>query len=115
FFHGLLRGLGQVSGGEDDFLPKYEALKEEALALLRAGAVTMKDVADLAARQPLAFGWDFLFVDEAQDWPENERDLLRFLYPSDRFVIADGVDQLVRGVECNWQTELAPEQTKTIF
>ncbi len=57
--------------------------------------------------QTEAFGWDFVFVDEGQDWPEDERDLLRRFYPSSQFVIADGVDQFVRGQKaCDWQSGL---------
>jgi hypothetical protein len=38
-------------------------------------------------------------IDESQDWPENEKKILYKLYGTNKFVIADGVDQLVRGVK----------------
>jgi hypothetical protein len=45
-----------------------------------------------------------VFIDEAQDWPEDERDLLRSIYPANRFVIADGMDQYVRSERpCDWK------------
>ncbi len=37
FFHAVLRGLGHISGMEDDFLLRYEAVKNEALAMLMQG------------------------------------------------------------------------------
>ena len=39
---------------------------------------------------------DHIFVDEGQDWPEEERLILFALFKSNNFVVADGVDQLVR-------------------
>jgi hypothetical protein len=115
FFHALLCGLGSVSGGEEDFLARYEDVKNEALAMLRTGALTAQDVERLVAKQPQAFGWDHVFIDEGQDWPENERDLLRCLFSSGKFVIADGMDQLVRGTECDWQAGLPPAASQRVF
>jgi len=115
FFFAVLKGVGLVSGSEDDFLERYEALKGEALALFRSGALTADDVAKLRVAKRQAFDWDYIFIDEGQDWPENERDLLRFFWPSERFVIADGVDQLVRGVECDWQAGLPSGKSRTVF
>lgn len=40
--------------------------------------------------------FDFVFIDEAQDWPEKERDILFKLFGANRTIVADGVDQLVR-------------------
>src|SRR5262249_42158597 len=102
FFFALMKALGVVSEGEVDFLGRYEERKAEALALLRSGTLTEHDLAGLRTAHPQRFGWDYVFIDEGQDWPEDERDLLRFIYPPERFAIADGVDQLVRGGQCDW-------------
>jgi hypothetical protein len=115
FFHAVLRALGLISGNEEDFLLRYEAVKDEALAMLNTGAVTPQDVAKLIAEQPLAFGWDHVFIDEGQDWPGNERDLLRHFFPRRPFVVADGIDQLVRGTECDWQAGLPAGASQTVF
>jgi hypothetical protein len=98
FFASAFRGLGLLTA-DKDYLEDYDALKAEALAL-----VTKDDIAALVQEHTEAFGWDFVFVDEGQDWPTDERDLLRRFYPSSQFVIADGVDQFVRGqAACDWQ------------
>jgi AAA domain len=115
FFFALLQGIGVVTESEDDFFACYEERKSEALEFLRKGAVTAGDVARLRTAHPHSFGWDYVFIDEGQDWPESERDLLRFFYSPERFVIADGMDQLVRGTECDWNVGLAPRVSKTIF
>lgn len=40
--------------------------------------------------------YDFVLIDEAQDWPETERDIVFKLFGPRRCIVADGVDQLVR-------------------
>jgi hypothetical protein len=49
-------------------------------------------------------------VDEAQDWPPFEIDLLRRLYGTRSLVIADGMDQLVRGQRANWFVGLSKSE-----
>ena len=62
-----------------------------------------------------AFGWDYLLLDEAQDWPEDERDLLWALYPPRQFVIADGMDQLVRSEQpCDWRAGLGRADVRVV-
>jgi hypothetical protein len=115
FIYALLKGLGYLSGPEEDFLNRYEEIKDEVLGMLHSGAITQADVDHLMAQQSLDFRWDSIFIDEAQDWPENERDLLRHLYPPGRFVLADGIDQLVRGRECDWQGSLPAGRSRTFY
>lgn len=50
-------------------------------------------------KQPL--DWDFVLVDEAQDWTTNEIDVLMSLFSLEQIVIADGVDQFVRSTKKN--------------
>lgn len=40
--------------------------------------------------------YDYVFVDEAQDWTSEERDLLLRLFPQNKVIVADGIDQFVR-------------------
>ena len=47
--------------------------------------------------------WDYLFIDEAQDWSNAERDIVLRLFDKGRIVIADGVNQFVRRQSvCDW-------------
>jgi hypothetical protein len=109
FFASAFRGLGLLTA-DTDYLEDYAALKAEALAL-----VTNDDIAALVQEHTEAFGWDFVFIDEAQDWPVDERDLLRRFYPSSQFVIADGVDQFVRGqASCDWQAGLPRSAVRVV-
>ena len=40
--------------------------------------------------------WDYVLVDEAQDWLELEKEILYAIYGPERIVVADGVDQFMR-------------------
>ena len=40
--------------------------------------------------------WDYILVDEAQDWQELEKKILFAIYGPERIVVADGVDQFMR-------------------
>lgn len=112
FLYSALRGLG-FDYKEVPFLQNYEEYKERALSYIREGAVTASDIERLVAG--VTFRWDYVFVDEAQDWPENERELLRRFYPNTKFVVADGVDQFVRHeTACDWRAGLTPQEVHTI-
>jgi hypothetical protein len=66
------------------------------------------DAARLKAKYPARFAWDYILVDESQDWHDAERDFLRALFGHKRVVLADGRDQLVRRrVACNWIAGIA--------
>jgi hypothetical protein len=96
-------------------LRAFERLKDEALSFLDGGAITAEDVE--AARSAAAEGlaWDYVFVDEGQDWPRNERDLLLRLYHPARVAVADGVDQLVRGATpTDWRGGVGREQAEMV-
>jgi hypothetical protein len=109
-FHGL-----ELIGPEDDLLARYDEMKRGALEYIRAGGITREDITRLLQERSGAFGWDYVFIDEAQDWPDDERDLLRALYPSDHFAIADGVDQFVRSeAPCDWKHDLARSEARVI-
>ncbi len=113
FLHSALRNLG-FDEQETSFLQSYETQKERALSYIRQGAITPSDLEALVTGRD-DFNWDYVFVDEAQDWPENERELLRHFYPTKRLVIADGVDQLIRSqTPCDWRAGLAAQEIFTV-
>jgi hypothetical protein len=68
-----------------------------------------------AINNPEIFAWDFVLVDEGQDWPEEERDLLFALFGPDRLIVADGVDQFVRKQKrCDWTKGVPARQIVTL-
>lgn len=40
--------------------------------------------------------WDYILIDEAQDWLEEEKEIIYKIYGPERIVVADGVDQFMR-------------------
>jgi len=92
----------------------YVCQKERLLELVRSASPDEIRADPVAARNPEAFLWDFVCIDEGQDWPSVERDLLVALFGADRLVVADGVDQLVRGTKrCDWPS-VAPRRRQIV-
>jgi hypothetical protein len=99
----------------DGDFTSFPAHVRQMLDLLLAGTLTAADLdaARADGRRGLAF--DYVMVDEGQDWPTDERDLLHRLYPASRFVVADGNDQLVRGADrCDWAVAGCPTRRVTL-
>jgi hypothetical protein len=107
YFYRVLRSLGVLPPGAEDYLERYAWYKRQALDLFEGGALGASDVARLREEDEEAFRWDYVFIDEGQDWPEDERDLLLLLFPDRPFALADGRDQLIRqGKPCEWGQKL---------
>lgn len=103
FFYRLFKALGVMDEADEDFLKDFENNKTIALDYVRNQLLTRADLAKAAAKAPELLLWDLVFIDEAQDWPTDERDILHALYSAIKFVIADGRDQLVRAdANCDW-------------
>lgn len=48
--------------------------------------------------------WDYIFIDEAQDWMSVEKDILFKIYGPERIIVADGIDQFMRsGNKLYWE------------
>jgi AAA domain len=115
FFYHIMKTLGVFSKGEDEFLQKYSEFKKETLDLLFSGAIMYEDIQNLIQSDTNKFAWDFVFVDEGQDWPNDEREILFKLFGYNFFTIADGIDQLVREQTlANWRGNLRKEQYKIV-
>jgi hypothetical protein len=83
FLYHTLKDLG-LPVAPNLFLQRFDELKKEAMNL---GAIEPDDIEQ----------WDYVLVDEAQDWPADERDLIFKIFGPQRVIIADGIDQMVRG------------------
>ncbi|MDQ2808442.1 MAG: DEAD/DEAH box helicase family protein [Chloroflexota bacterium] len=113
FLYGVIRALDLFAAGYTDFIANYESLKDEALAYLGSGTISLADLAAKATAGDEPFAWDYVFVDEGQDWPANERDLLLRLYPPAQVAVAYGREQLVRGrTATSWREGAAHGQSE---
>lgn len=109
FIGRLMHGLGIIDN-YDRFLESYEECKEVLLKYMRSKALSQSDIEDLVARNPADFLWDIVFVDEGQDWPANEIEILRTVYTPQRIAVADGVDQFVRSSVADWSAGISRDQ-----
>jgi superfamily I DNA and RNA helicase len=103
FIGRVLNHFKLIAPGED-FLASYEANCATLADLLGSGDISAEDVAAMKRNDAPEFAFDHVFIDEGQDWPESEIAILRALYPPERLVIADGVDQFVRDSVADWQS-----------
>lgn len=89
-----------------NFFEKYTEYKLLALEMIRKQAFTPEDVVAIKKNASRSLAWDHIFIDESQDWPEDERDLLYYLYGYKNVIAADGVDQLVRSTKLiDWRED----------
>jgi hypothetical protein len=105
----LMLGIGVIDN-YDGFLDAYDKKKALLLEYLRSGTVSQSDIEQLIEREPGDFLWDVVFVDEGQDWPEDEIEILRRVYTPQRIAVADGVDQFVRDSVADWATGMHRRQ-----
>ncbi|NWF48133.1 AAA family ATPase [Hydrogenophaga sp. D2P1] len=93
FVYKILDIAGMAPGKDNQFLHNYADLKASLLSAI--GAM------DKSELEP----WDYIFIDEGQDWPEDERDIVFNLYGIPNVVVAEGRSQLVRSRSlCDWTT-----------
>lgn len=115
FMYEWLSSLNIISRKCPDFLERYEDYKNEALELLHSGALSADDIKITRTQHSRDLEWDLLLIDESQDWPCSERDLIYLLYNPDSVVIADGIDQFVRGVDrIDWREGIPKSQSQVI-
>lgn len=105
YFVHLLEAFGYTVHSPDFYdAVGYQTRKDELVELL--SAVPPEEAAkETAFRDNEELSrWDYVMIDEGQDWPDNERDLLYTLFSANRLIVADGVDQLIRENQCDWRS-----------
>lgn len=112
FIGRLMLELGIIKS-YDGFLDKYDEGKQTLLAFLRTNTVSKADLDQLFEKHPEDFLWDAVFVDEGQDWPVDEIEILRSVYGAERLAVADGVDQFVRHSVADWSVGIPRERLQT--
>jgi len=107
----LLRKFGVVSD-EKSFVEQYDDVCKQLAELFRG--LPSDEVRELLSDDPEHFRFDYILIDEGQDWMLAEIAILRQCYPAERFVIADGVDQFVRGARVEWTAGISPSGQNVI-
>lgn len=115
FMYQWLSSLELVQPQQNNFLLEYEGHKSALLEMLRGGAISPQDLEKVRASNSRELAWDLILIDESQDWPTNERDLIYMLYGHEKVIIADGVDQFVRGVErIDWREGVSRAESQVV-
>ncbi len=103
YFFGLVNGClydGKLSG--DEFINKYQELIQETIEFLHSDA-DAKDIIRTICEDNPRLNWDYILIDEAQDWSEQEKELILLLYDLNSVMVADGGRQYVRAIkQCDW-------------
>ena len=110
----LLKRLGFPIVG-DDFNLAYAAAKNAAIEYLEQGVLTAHDIEILRSDFPNDYGFDLVLIDEGQDWPDDEIQLLTAMFSRSVMSIADGVDQFVRYGRPDWRSGLARRDYEIAF
>jgi len=117
FFFRLLTALGLAPPSEHGapFPSDYEARKLDTLELLSSMSREELGRDVLVTQNPDLFAWDFVMIDEAQDWPDVDKNLLFRLFGHNCLFVADGVDQFVRdNARCDWTAGLATSERQIV-
>lgn len=99
FFHSLIRGLGIVDKNLNPYSSDYDKNYNDALVKLHDYVVNeckKEDVETLKDLSETPIDWDYILIDEAQDFSDVEKKILFKLYGFNRLIVADGVDQFIR-------------------
>lgn len=85
----------------EEYNEKYEDILKELKDLMsdEDGIALVRD----SISQNEYLDWDYLLIDEAQDWIDAERDVVLKLFDKGHIIIADGGNQFVRRSKvCDW-------------
>jgi hypothetical protein len=111
FLREVFDELGIAGRSNLDFSNHYKSQCEEFDELLASGALSDSDVQSLFSKHPEEFFFDFVAVDEAQDCPGYEVAVINGLFEPEKLIIADGVDQNLRGAQARWLQQTKETQT----
>ena len=91
---------GKLDGSR--FLSEYDELLKEIIDFIDSDEEARNYIEELG-NQSTYLNWDYILIDEAQDWSDLEQELIVKLYNPDKIVVADGGQQFVRNVKiCDW-------------
>lgn len=112
FFHSLLVSTGiastsSLNPNSRNYEERYDSLLCELLNYV-GKTCTDADIQTLKDISEQRIDWDYIFIDEAQDFTNLEKSILFRIYGPRRIIVADGVDQFMRNnTPQNWREDIA--------
>lgn len=102
YFYRLINTVlydGKMSGAK--FLEKYDSILMELIDFMKDND-SIEYVKELCLSD-YNLDWDYVLIDEAQDWSNLERDIILKLFDKGKIIVADGGQQFVRRINvCDW-------------
>ncbi len=103
-----------IPRGSANFEDAYRDVMKSLAAEFRDGRIANTALQQFMSGNARDYAFDYVFIDEGQDWLDSERDVLHTMYPAGAFVVAVGRDQLVRRrSDCDWAAA-APRATRPV-
>lgn len=97
--------LGVSKIEEAEGFDAYGRLCKEAIEMVQSGAISRDDIDAISRDFPDRFDFDAVIIDEAQDLPQEEAELLSLLFGPEKISLADGKEQLLRGRPTDWRSK----------
>lgn len=92
-----------------NFISNYKTHLSTLKEYLDLSLIGEEEISNLMTTRQQEVAWDYILIDEAQDWQVIEKEIIYKLFSSKNVIIADGVDQLVRSQnKCNWTSGMKP-------
>jgi len=121
FFYEILKGfrIGTIEKKTEDkitvevkdFLKEKEKYLTDLYNYIEHGLDKGKEIQTLMKSSQDAINWDYVLIDEGQDWGELERKIIFKIFGFKHCIVADGVDQLIRTQKkCVWSKDLRLSQ-----
>lgn len=86
-----------------EYMAKYKSCIDKLHSYVN-DSLDEKDIKYLKEAEQTSIDWDYILVDEAQDWSDSEKNIILKIYGPNRIVVADGIDQFIRsGVKQHWE------------
>lgn len=117
FFYSVFYKMGLRNEFEEDSdYNNFPIYIKKLLGLLENETVEKNEIRKLSTKYPHLFKYDYVMIDEGQDWSSDERDIIYKLFEPNKIIIADGMDQLIRSNKpCKWKNSSLCKDSKTIF
>jgi hypothetical protein len=96
----FLRALGHPADFLRETMPCCAYVVAGKRCFCEPSSVDWGAIASYSVKFPAPY--DFLLIDEGQDWNNDQRDLMYRIFSAQNVIVADGVDQFVTLDRCNW-------------
>lgn len=116
FFQSLMRETGVIQKYLNPSSYNYNELYTQELKELYRFICEKCDETDIEFLKDVSdqkIDWDFILIDEAQDFSDLEKSILFKIYGPKRLLVADGIDQFMRGnTKQVWEQGLKEEEVR---